>query len=485
MHSSTRVTAAAHRWAGVRQPQAGGGYAVALALVVGVHGAPETAHGQGAGGQQPAFHLLRQEEEWGPRTPVGLKYLPLGQSRDSYLYFGGDVRLEAERHVNRTFGANPGSDGIVTTRTLLHSGLVLGEHLRFFGELQHAGVFGSRFRISLADEDTLDLQQAFAELRFGDVIGGRSGDALVRAGRQELHYGAGRLISVREGPNARLSYDGVLARTRLAGWTIDGFGVAPVRTKPGIFDNGLDEREALWGVYARGPVAGRHGLDAYYIGYEREGSAFVQGTGTEHRHSLGARWWHVSPTFTADLEATYQFGTFAAGARADIGAWSVSSSLRYRFPDLPLQPTLGVEWGMSSGDRDPGDGVLGTFRAPHPPGRLFGEANDLGPGNLAGFRPFVVVAPTPKLAIEPRAQFFWRLDARDGIYATSGALLRLPGSSRASFIGWEAGVIATYTFSGHFSVAGTVARFFAGPFLEDTGRGEDTTFVGTALRIRF
>ena len=44
-----------------------------------------------------------------------------------------------------------------------------------------------------------------------------------RVGRQELEYGSGRLIDVREGPNVRLSFDGfkVLSKHRLLAASTD------------------------------------------------------------------------------------------------------------------------------------------------------------------------------------------------------------------------------------------------------------------------
>ena len=51
----------------------------------------------------------------------------------------------------------------------------------------------------------LDFQTAFLEVGAGD----ERDWIKLRVGRQELEYGSGRLIDVREVPNVRLSFDGI------------------------------------------------------------------------------------------------------------------------------------------------------------------------------------------------------------------------------------------------------------------------------------
>jgi len=54
----------------------------------------------------------------------------------------------------------------------------------------------------------------------------------LRIGRQELNYGSGRLVSVREGPNVRQSFDGFKIRSKFHAWSIDGRRCALISTSP-------------------------------------------------------------------------------------------------------------------------------------------------------------------------------------------------------------------------------------------------------------
>jgi hypothetical protein len=94
------------------------------------------------------------------------------------------------------------------------------------------------------DEKKLDFQAGFLEV---GTAGSRNW-IKVRAGRQEMEYGSGRLIDVREGPNVRLSFDGFKVMAKINSWRIDGFAMRPDLDKPGFFDNapGHCRRVCLW-----------------------------------------------------------------------------------------------------------------------------------------------------------------------------------------------------------------------------------------------
>jgi hypothetical protein len=102
------------------------------------------------------------------------------------------------------------------------------------------------------DEKKLDFEAAFFEAR----TTGKNWIGL-RVGRQELNYGSGRLISVREGPNVRQSFDGLKVMSSIGSWNVDAFAARPDLDKPGFFDNSPDHRTAFWGIYASRPRTGR------------------------------------------------------------------------------------------------------------------------------------------------------------------------------------------------------------------------------------
>jgi hypothetical protein len=133
------------------------------------------------------------------------------------------------------------------------------------------------------DEKRLDFEAAFIE------VGTTSGDnwLVLQAARQELNYGSGRLVSVREDPNVRQSFDGAKLKGKTGEWRVDLFAARPDLDKPGFFDNVPDHRTAFWGVYATRPLRRRVSIDSYYLGLDRKSAMFNRGTATENRESPG------------------------------------------------------------------------------------------------------------------------------------------------------------------------------------------------------
>jgi hypothetical protein len=131
----------------------------------------------------------------------------------------------------------------------------------------------------------LDFQAAFLQVGTGE---GRN-SIEVRAGRQELEYGSGRVIDIREGPNVRLSFDGFLVKSQINKWRVDGFAMRPDEDNPGFFDNAPNPKIGFWGVYGSHSSPKGTGLELYYLGLDRKDATFERGTAQELRHSLGVR----------------------------------------------------------------------------------------------------------------------------------------------------------------------------------------------------
>src|SRR5258708_2188897 len=110
---------------------------------------------------------------------------------------------------------------------MLHSDWHLGPHFRAFVQLK-SGLESSRAGGPRPiDEKKLDFEAAFFEAR----TSGKNWIAL-RVGRQELNYGSGRLISVREGPNVRQSFDGFKVMSTIGSCEGEALPERPYLCKP-------------------------------------------------------------------------------------------------------------------------------------------------------------------------------------------------------------------------------------------------------------
>lgn len=425
--------------------------------------------------QRPKLTLLRYDEDFSflrdprCRTDVWdpLKYVALHRRFPIVLSLGLDVRERLEYFDALDWGRDPSGDaGFLIQRVMPHADLHIGPHVQVFFMLTSNVVWGHDARP--LDRDDLDVLQAFGSVSLGSFS--------VRAGRQEIQYASSRLVSVREGPNVRLAFDGLRVMQRVRTWQVDGFALVPVRVRPGVFDDRPAPGEWFWGIYATGPVlAERIGLDVYYLGRLRQTAPFEQGTDRELRHTAGARLWGEPGGWDYNIEAAYQTGSFGPGT---IAAWMLASDVGYTFDALPAMPRLGAQANVASGDRSPRSAGLQTFNPLFPRGLYFSQANLIGPLNTIDLHPALTLRPVNELAITVDWDFFWRQSLADGLYLPS-TVLQVPGTGNpARYVGSQGAVLVQWQATRHAAIGASYSHFFTGPFLQLAGAGHDVDFIG-------
>ena len=452
-----------------------------------------------------------------PRTGLDtLRHIPLGDAPDTFngpsLRLGLNARYRFEFYDNQNFGRLDGSEDAHLARFNPYAALTVSPRLRVFGSLKHGNVLNSDGPQIPPELEPMDLHMAFVEFGLGDALGLRTQDLLLRVGRQELHYGSGRFLSIRNGPNVRLDFDGALARMRAADGSItDALGFFNVEQNPGSFDNDTDFDTGFWGVYhsrmlrePSGDGLRRRPLlaDLYYFGEHDTGPPYATAAGTEDRHTLGLRLWFgggpTTPGLGGDLELNVQFGSLDAdggagltgvlqGAdadgRLDIFAWAVVGSVDYTL-DAPWSPTLRLRYGYTSGDRDAGDGALNTYRVLVPTGRVFGDLTPIGPGNLMGFQPGLELHPAPGTTVTLGTRHFWRAETTDAIYARSQAPIGT-GAGDARYVGTAANVILRRRLGDGLSLGIAAGHFWAGDYFDDNAPNDDISYAAAEVVFRF
>src|ERR1700731_3995064 len=403
----------------------------------------------------PTYHLLREDDDWSFLADSTerqdfwdrIKYIPLRSGRNAwFLSMGGEAREIWEQIGNDNWGQQPFMNGYFNQRYMSYFDVHYGKHVRSFVELK-SGL--NSYRIGgprPIDEKKLDFQAAFLEVGTGDDRNWIK----FRAGRQEMEYGSGRLIDVREGPNVRLSFDGFKVKTGIGPWQIDGFAMRPDLDKPGFFDNAPNHAVGFWGVYGVRPLKKSLTLDTYYLGLDRKDAAFNRGVGQEVRHSFGS---------------------------ANIRAWTVASETGYRLPTVPLKPRFSAKADISSGD-DPRTNTLGTFNPLFPKGNYFGVLATTGPGpiNFIDVHPRVETALPHNLTASFDWIFQWRESLRDGVYSVPGFLIIPAGKSDARFVGHRPGTEVRWQANRHLWFQADYGIFYAGKFVKENQPGRNLNY---------
>ena len=161
------------------------------------------------------YKQLRYEEDYGylrdraaHSDPFdAIKFVPLGAEGDRYLSLGGEIRQRYEYFHNPVWGKRRKTPtGIGCSATCCIPTFIL--------EIEFASLARSRaesnWAVRVVRVAQTKTNSTFIKPLSTFVAGVMSRAGLtLRVGRQEIGLGSSRLVSFREGPNVRQSFDGV------------------------------------------------------------------------------------------------------------------------------------------------------------------------------------------------------------------------------------------------------------------------------------
>ncbi|QDV04646.1 hypothetical protein Poly30_01370 [Planctomycetes bacterium Poly30] len=435
---------------------------------------------------RPAYSFLRQHEDWSRFFVADetedafdrIKHMKLSEDGRIWLSLGG--RLEARFESWKNFGfAKPNDDAFTVSRALAHADLHLGEHVRVFVEGKTAQATdrdlpGGRRPLDL---DTVDLQQAFVDVKFR--VG--EGTLRLRPGRQMLLFGAQRLVSPLPWGNTLRTWEGLTAEWTTGPWSITGLATVFVPVNKTSF-NTPDDDQTLWGLYAhRKPLGGLPGIELFALANERTNVSINGTTGNEERVTFGTRVFGNAPR-RLDYEVELAWQTGEVG-NADVNAWSVASQLGWKPEGAAGSPRLWVGFDAASGD-DQSGGDVGTFHQLFPLGHAyFGFIDAVGRQNIMDTSLGGMWALSDKTKLGVAAHYFRLMETSDALYNAGGAPSRTGFDS--SDVGTELDLTAFHKVDLHTQLYGGYSHFWPGDGLSGTGPAEDVDFLYVGIGTTF
>lgn len=173
-----------------------------------------------------------------------------------------------------------------------------------------------------------------------------------------------------------------------------------------------------------------------------------------------------------------------SGPVQNIAAFTIAGNLAYGFANTPLRPVVGVRFGYTSGDDDPSDRSLGTYRPASPPGRYFAQSSPFGPGSLIGVKPYITLNPDDRTSITPAVNIYWRDSVRDGLFSPPGFPVR-GGAGSEGYVGWEAALSALRQIDWNTSASLDLGYYFASDFFDDNPPARDTFYLRALANFEF
>jgi hypothetical protein len=414
-----------------------------------------------------------------------LKFIPFNQDGSVYLTVGGQLRERVEYFDQYLFGNSTPkrSDTYLLSRLRLNTDLHITPYLRLYAEGRSSLSVDRDLtgRNSTSYYDQADLMNGFADIMIPFT---KEAKVTLRGGRQELIFGSQRLVGPGDYLQNPRAFDGGQAIAQLGDWTATPFFSEAVSIDKYKF-NRPSHRHKLFGIFSTGPAQVLPGnLDLYWLGVDNIGATFNGTSGREERHTLGARAWGKIPAsnFDYEVEAAGQFGRVG---HENVGAGMFTAVLGYSLPVKDPSPHLYLEFDYASGDNKRGGGV-GTFNQLYPNGHSYlGYIDHIGRQNIISSSGGITVTPIHDLTLSLQQYFFWRASDRDALYNKAGGVFRPGTTTTARYVGAETDLLANYNFTRHLLGYAGYSFFYAGEFIQKTGRDRNSNFFYGALQYTF
>ena len=182
------------------------------------------------------------------------KFIPLNQDQTVWLTLGGQVRERLEYFNQFEFGSSEPeqSDAYLLSRFRLSVDLHVSRYFRIFAEGKSSLSTDRDLQGGNSNTfvDTIDLQNGFADIM---IPLGDQASVTLRGGRQELLFGAQRLVGVSDFTNVRRTFDGGTGIVRVGDWTITPLWAELVVVQQYRFNESTSDQK-LYGIYSTGPV---------------------------------------------------------------------------------------------------------------------------------------------------------------------------------------------------------------------------------------
>lgn len=387
-----------------------------------------------------------------------------------WLSLGAAYRFRAEGRTG--LGFSTGSEAYGLSRLLVSVGVQPVSWFKLSFQGQDARAPG-KDNATAFFRDPFDVRQAYVEL--GDLA---AHGVSVRAGRQELLFGAQRLVGPLNWGNTSRQFDAVKLSVGSKDMSVDVFASSLVRTDPSGLNrswNGVN----LHGIYGKlNKLIPKATFEPYVLWktqpVRQAGSPVL---GDANIYTAGFRFVRPLPAgFDVAAEVAPQFGTFGARDISALGAYGI---LGYSPPGWASSPRFSFEFTYASGSDGPDDDKQRTFDQLFPTAHLYlGIADRVGWRNTRSSRGGVELKPHRKVSVKFDFHSFWLANSRDHLYGAGGqVLVAAPaGGASSSHVGEEVDVVFTFKPADHVTIGAGYGYLFPGDFLKQNTPGNGTSF---------
>jgi Alginate export len=391
--------------------------------------------------------------EWYPGDSLKRLCLP----GNGWFDIGGQYRIRSHFEQNmRGTGLTGVDDQFLLHRTRLYGDFHFSPDIRVFAEMLDAESNYEGFAPRGIEVNRADMQNLFVDARLWHDA---NGTLSTRVGRQELVYGAQRVVSPLDWANTRRNFEGAKVSWTTKKWTLDSFWTNPIRTNPNRFDS-PDRDQEFMGLYSTYKTAEKQTFDMYGLRYlnGRGTSQFAFNTlGMRSQGDIDGRLW--------DLEGAYQYGE--NNDSSDHSAAMLTAGLGRKWSKPAWQPTLWAYYDWASGGN-----ALGANKGFHhqfPLGHKYNGFMDLfGRSNIRDANLLLTFQPQKKVNATIWYHYFALAKLTDTPYSVVMAPFNAANAPGSRDLGHELDFLFDINVTKRQAVTLGYSHFFAGDYYRTT-----------------
>ncbi|MHC4808455.1 MAG: alginate export family protein, partial [Planctomycetota bacterium] len=151
------------------------------------------------------------------------------------------------------------------------------------------------------------------------------------------------------------------------------------------------------------------------------------------------------------------------------------------------EPRVGLLYDYASGDRDPTDGIHGTFNQHFPLGHAWlGYLDLVGRSNIHAIKTQLKVKPSQKVTAWADFYTFFADQDRDALYSAGGTpTRRAAGGAGSHTFGHELDLAMKISLDVHTNVLVGYSYMWPGGFISATGSDEQPSFAYAQIEYKF
>jgi hypothetical protein len=405
----------------------------------------------------------------------------LDRQLPSWIWFGSEERFRYEGYHNSGFKPKS-NDSYILLRSRLQLNIQPSTWFKVVAQLQDARPFMQKPPWGPPNLNAWDLKLAYAE--FGDP---EKHWISVRVGRQLINYN-NTIIANSEWRNQGRSYDAAVANLHYSRYRLGLFaGSVVVPLAEGISHH--LEGSNIYGAYGGIDNLLPNSVLEPFLLWRVQPSVAIETTAKVKtgKQSEWAPGFRFKGTALKNFEYSTEF-VFERGSDGpnNIDAWATTYGLAYRFDSPWGKPRVFYQFDYASGDKNPSDGVHGTFDTMYPTAHdRFGITDQFGWQNIVAERAGITIEPRRRWSVTAQWLDFWLAQSKDSLYNSSGSsIVRDTAGTDGTHVGQEGDIYTWYELNRHVNVGVGVGHIWGGEFLQKATKDPNYNYPYFAINFK-